>query len=380
MQIALACVLVIGAGLLGRSFARLAAVEPGFDPGRLLVAELSVPGTVPRDSLSRIHGDALLRARALAGVASVALAYDHPLEATWYDSFRIPGVDLEDGAVAWLQIVSAGYLEAMRIPLRAGRSFTDADDEAHPRVVVVNEAFARRYFPGGSPVGRHMIVPAPTRPDAPAPHEIVGVAGDVRLLGLASPAEPAMYLPMAQFPQAEFTLLVRTIEDPQGATPALRDTIRTLHPDLPIGQILSMERIVARSVAQPRFNALLTGLFGLLALVLAALGVYGLLAYTVGQRLRELGVRLALGASPGMVRRAVLREGMLVALAGVAAGLGAAAGLSRLARSLLFQITPGDPATFVATGAALVAVALAASWIPVRRAARIDPLQVLREN
>jgi len=379
-EIALACVLAAGAGLLGRSFARLMAVEIGFDPDRVMVAEVSLPRNASREQRAVLQQELLDQLRRLPGVRAAALAYDHPLSATWYDSFTIPSRSDDTETVAWLRIVSEDYLNAMRIPLRRGRSFSPADDETHPRVAIVNEAFARRFFAGEDPVGRRLVVAAPTRPGAPRTHEIVALAGDVNFFGPSAPAEPALYLPIAQFPQSDFNLLIRTSRDPAALAPTLRGAIRAIDPDIPLGELDTMERILGRSVAQPRFSALLVSLFGAMASLLAALGVYGLLSYTVGQRRRELGVRLALGAKSRQVTRLVLQEALLVALSGIAAGLASAAALAYLSRSLLFQIAPLDPPTFAAVAAALVAAALAASYVPVRRAARIDPLEVLREN
>ncbi len=380
VEIALACVLVVGAGLLGRSFARLAAVDGGFDPEGVLVAELSLPRDASREVQATTQRALLDRLRALPGVESAALAYDDPLSATWSDAFAIPGRDLKDEGGAWQRIVSAGYLRTVRVPIRRGRGFTAADDEAHPRVVLVNEAFARRYFPDADPVGRRMIVPAPTRPGPPEPHEIVGVVGDVRFLGPAVAAEPAFYLPIAQFPQADLKVLVRASGDPLGLVPAVRAAVHAVDPALPLGRVTTLAALAAGSVAQPRFTAVLVGVFGAMAFLLAALGIYGLLAYTVSQRRREIGLRLALGAQPRDVTRLVVGDGLAVTLAGVAAGLAAAAVLTRFVRSLLFQVSPIDPVAFLGAAAALAAVALVASWAPLRRAGRIDPIRVLRQE
>ena len=243
---------------------------------------------------------------------------------------RHPGRDLKDDGAAWQRIVSAGYLRTVRIPVLRGRGFTETDDEAHPRVVIVNEAFARRYFPDADPIGRRMIVPAPTRPAVAEAHEIVGVVGDVRFLGPAVAAEPAFYLPIAQFPQADLTVLVRTSGDPLAVAPALRAAVHAVDPALPVGRVTTLEALADGSVAQPRFTAVLVGTFGVMAFLLAALGIYGLLAYTVSQRRREIGVRLALGARPRDVTRLVVGDGLAVTLAGVAAGLAAAAVLDAL--------------------------------------------------
>ena len=333
-----------------------------------------------RQKLAATQRALLDRLRALPGVESAALAYDDPLSATWSDAFAIPGRDLKDDGAAWQRIVSAGYLRTVRIPVLRGRGFTETDDEAHPRVVIVNEAFARRYFPDADPIGRRTIVPAPTRPAVAEAHEIVGVVGDVRFLGPAVAAEPAFDLPIAQFPQADLTVLVRTSGDPLAVAPAVRAAVHEVDPALPVGRVTTLEALAAGSVAQPRFTAVLVGVFGAMAFLLAALGIYGLLAYTVSQRSREIGVRLALGARPRDVTRLVVGDGLAVTLAGVAAGLAAAAVLARFVRSLLFQVSPVDPLTFAGAAAALAAVALGASWAPLRRAGRIDPVRILRDG
>ena len=381
VEVALACVLVVGAGLLGRSFARLAAVDEGFDPANVLIGEINLPRDASRARQAAATQRALVdRLRALPGVESAALAYDDPLSAAWSDVFAIPGRDSKDDGLAWQRIVSTGYLRTVRIPVLRGRGFTETDDEAHPRVVIGNEAFARRYFPDADPIGRRMIVPAPTRPAAAEAHEIVGVVGDVRFLGPAVAAEPAFYLPIAQSPQPDLTVLVRTSGDPLAVAPALRAAVHAVDPALPIGRLTTLAALADGSVAEPRFTAVLVGTFGVMAFRLAALGVYGLLAYTVSQRRREIGLRLALGAQPRDVTRLVVGDGLAVTLAGVAAGLAAAAALMRFVRSLLFQVSPIDPVAFLGAAAALAAVALVASWAPLRRAGRIDPIRVLREE
>lgn len=379
-EVALASILVVGAGLLARSFVRLTAVDPGFNPDRLLVAELSLPGTTDYATRQAFRDDLVGRLRALPGVESAAAAYDDPLSATWTDTFTIEGRDADEDFGAWQRIVSAGYFRTVGLGVHRGRAFTEADDDRHPRVVVVNEAFVRRFFAGENPVGRRLIVPAPTRPNGPEPHEIVGVVGDVKFLGPSAPAEPAFYVPLAQFPQWEVTILVRTAGDPRAVAPALRGVVHDLSPTQAIGTITTERGRADRMVAQPRFTMTIVGLFGTLAFLLAAIGIYGLLAYSVAQRTRELGVRAALGAQRRDLTRLVLGQGLGVTLAGLVAGLAGAAVFTRLLGSLLYGISALDPPTFAAAALALVGVASVASYVPVRRAARIDPLVALREE
>ncbi len=378
-EIAVACVLLVGAGLLGRSYVRLSAIDVGFDPRGVLLAELSLPSTTSRDRQATFQRRLLERLRGLPESESVALAYDDPCSASWTDSFNIPGRP-EEGTSAWLRIVSAGYFETMRIPLRSGRAFADTDDEMHPRVALINEAFVRRFFPGENPLGRHLIVPAPTRPASPEPHEIIGIVADVRFLGPSMQAEPALYLSISQFPQGDFSMLLRTKSRPESAVPALRAAVRSIDEGVPLGRISTVQETLSGLVAQARLNAVLVGLFGVLAFLLAALGVFGLLSYTVGQRTREMGVRLALGAEPRAVAHMILSRTLRIAFVGVGIGMVAAAILARLLEGLLFQIEPADPATFAVTGAALGIVSLIAGLIPARRAAHIDPLEALRNQ
>ncbi len=379
VEMAVACVLLVGAGLLARSYAELSSVGLGFDPDRVSVAELSLPVDTSLQEAATFQQQLLKRVRALPGVVSAAVAYDHPMSASWIDSFRIPGNPKDDTA-AWLRIVSPDYLETMRIPLRKGRTFASTDDGAHRRVAIVNEAFVRRFFSNRNPVGRRLVIPAPTRPNAPEFHEIVGIVGDVHSLGPSAEAEPAFYIPMAQFPQADFNLVLRTMSDSSTVAQELPDAVRSIDPSVPLGQITEMGDLVEITTAQSRFSALLVGLFGALAFVLAGTGVYGLLTYTVGQRTREIGVRFALGATPADVTRLILRRTLTITLVGVGIGTAVAAGLSHLLRSLFFRVAALDPLTFGTAAAALFIVSFAAGLIPVRRAARIDPLKALRDK
>lgn len=379
VEVALASVLVVGSGLLGRSFARLVAVDLGFRPDRVLVASISRPRDATREARAAFHRSLVERLAAAPGVESSALAYDHPLEATWSDSFSIPGREDDEDMGAWMRTVSAGYFRTLGIDLVAGRGFDPSEDDARPGVVLVNETFARRFFPGKDPLGRRLIIPAPTRPDPPRDYEIVGIVRDVRFLGPAAPAEPAFYLHLAQFPHGDVTLLVRTAGDPPAMVVAARAAVSAIDPLQPISQVTTLDALASRAVAQSRFAMTLVGLFGGLAFLVAAVGIYGLLAYTVSQRTREIGVRVALGAQAGDLARLVLGQALAVTVTGVVAGLAAAAALSRLVSSLLYGVSPLDPLTFAGAGVALVAVALIASGVPVRRAARIDPMVALRD-
>ena len=262
-----------------------------------------------------------------------------------------------------------------------GRHFEGRDDPAHPGATIINEAFARKYFPGEDPLGRRLLTQTPARmTDGPMPaaFEIVGVVRDTKFKGLSAESSPAFYIPASQFPLSNMVVMARVEGDPAAYAQALRDAVWGLDRDQPINAITTLEAIVAEDVAQPRFNMLLMGLFGGLALLLAAVGVYGLLSYTVAQRTREIGVRIALGAQAGDILRLTLRQGVAPALAGVFVGLAAAFALTRFLSSLLYGMSANDLSTYAFVAALLSAVALLACYIPARRATKVDPMVALR--
>ena len=385
-EVALAVMLVSGAGLLTRSFWHLRDVDPGFRPDGVLKAEVQLPAArYPVDfarwpDLPEIHAftRALLeRAAALPGVEAAAMAGNHPLDPGFTNSFTVVGREAEAGS--WPEIsvrrVTPGYFATVRLPLVRGRLIATSDVTAGEPVLLVNRAAADRFFAGREPLGRQIRLWGAAR-------RIVGVVGDERIHGPAAAAPPAVYLPLAQAPSAAGgeVVLVRTRGDPAALAPALRGAIRAVDPQLAAFGIEPLDRTMDRSVSQRRFVMLLLGLFAGLALVLAAVGVYGVLAYGVAQRRRELAIRLVLGAPPGQLRRQVVAQGLLLAGAGVALGLAGAAALARGLESMLFAVAPTDPATFAAVAAFLLVVALAASYLPARLATRIDPMSALRDE
>ncbi len=312
---------------------------------------------------------------------SVAFAYDHPLDATWGDVFRIEGrPEPEPGRApgAWLRPISPGYFRTAGIDLLRGRTIADTDDLDHPGALVVNEAFVRRYFPDYEPLGQRLRLQSHWRFETPELFEIVGIVRDVRFLGPDAEPVPAYYRPFKQFPDPFMQVLVRTEADPLSFVTPVREPIWSIDSDLPIGDVTTMAQHYATAVAQPRFNMLLLALFGGLALLLASVGVYGLLSYHVAQRTPEIGIRMALGAQIRDVVGMVVGEGLWLTGIGVVAGLVGAVGLTRVLDSLLFGVSPIDASTFATVAVGLAAIALVASYLPARRAAKIDPMVALR--
>ena len=385
-QVSMAVMLVIGAGLLIKSFWRLQNVDPGFRPQRVLSLSLTLPFakyTKPEQInqfFNQLHGGV----SNLPGVQAAAIAYDHPLQTNWIDSFEIEGRTAPangGGLSANFNPIGPDYFVTVGAPMVRGRQFTAQDDQDHPGVVIVNEAFVRHYFPNEEPLGRRLKLGPPARiwrEQRLTSFEIVGVVRDVKSAGLQADTEPTYYVPANQAPLQDMSLLVRTTTEPTSIVPALRQTVWSIDPNQPISNVSTMEQIVSESIGQPRLNMTLMALFGALALILAAVGIYGLLSYTVTQRTREMGIRMALGAQVSDVLGLVLKQGMALALIGEAIGLAGALALTRLIRGLLFGVTPTDATTFIAVVGVLTTIALLACYLPARRATKVDPLKALR--
>jgi putative ABC transport system permease protein len=391
-EIALSVVLLTGAGLLMRSFDALSKVDLGFRPEKILVAEASVPGKGgafaerPETQLRRsipFGRDMIATLASLPGVSSAAGTWQLPGKpgsdgGYWID--HPPALDPSVTAPqAVFSVISPGFLETLRIPLKAGRDFNDRDLYDAPFTVIINEALARKSFPGENPLGHVMFCGFDSWP--PKGMTIVGIAGEEHQAGPEKPAQPEILMPYTQHPRAtnNFNLLARTSGDPSALMEAVRRKIHERDPEVPV-KFTTMEATVAEGVAAPRFRMVLLGLFAGLAVCLAMAGVYGVMSYTVGQRSSEIGLRMALGASTRDVLRLVLGEGLMLAGIGVAIGLAAAVAASRLLASLLFEVKPTDPATYLAVAAVLGVVALAACYVPAWRAARVDPLVALRQE
>jgi putative ABC transport system permease protein len=385
-QVGLAVMLVVGAGLLIKSFWHLRQVDPGFKPERVLSTSLSLPASKYADlaDVNRFYNQLNESIAALPGVEATAISYDHPLEANWVDAFTIEGKpdgDTSASSSANFEPVSWDYFKTVGAEVSSGRQFTAQDNQDHPGVVIVNEAFARRYFPLEKALGQKLRLSAPARlwnNRQFTSFEIVGIARNVKSAGLSAEVEPTYYVPATQAPLTDMTVLVRTQGDPTAIAPAIRQAVWSIDPNQPISEVNTLENIVSGSIAQPRLNMLLMGLFGALALLLAAIGIYGLLSYAVTQRTQEIGIRLALGAQISDVLSLILKQGLALVLVGEALGLAGAFALSRLLRGLLFGVTPTDVSTFIAVSAVLFSVALLACYLPARRATKVDPLIALR--
>ena len=382
-EVALALMLLVGAGLLVRSFVTLATVDPGFDPTNVLTVELNLPRPQYSDltAANALFDQVLERTAGRPGVEAVGLVSSLPLTpGESLIGFRIQGqaapTSREEMTAARPQLVSPGYLDAMGLRLVAGRFVTDQDTDSSPRVFVVNEAFASAYFPGEEVVGQRLNL------GRGEPTEIVGVVGAVHHRGLDSRPQPELYFSNRQSlsgqgaPRA--SIVARTTGDPLALVPFLRQDILDLNPSLPIDNVMTMEARLSSSVAQPRFYALVLGVFAAGALALAMVGIYGVLAYTVSRRSREIGLRMALGADGGRIRNLVVRQGALLVGVGVAFGLAGALVTTRALESLLFGVTTLDLPTLIAVPVVLVTVAIVACYLPVRRATRVNPMDALR--
>ncbi|HEV8182122.1 MAG TPA: ABC transporter permease [Candidatus Angelobacter sp.] len=387
-EIALAMLLLVGAGLLFKSFARLSQVSPGFSTDHILIANIVRSPAAYSDRNVRLNFfDRLFeQVSALPGVRSVGAISALPVTGTGSAlHFNIQGRPPRSPAeytISGYRVVSAGYLKTMGVPLISGRWIEDRDREGAPGAVVVNSSFARTYFPNQSPLGQHLQLGSSPSPEIPW-MEIVGVIADVKQ-SLASESSSEMYFPYRQadqvLPVTTLSLVVRTAGAPLAQAQSLRSVVHDIDANQPITAIRSMDENVAQSISQPRFRTVLLAVFAGIALVLAAVGIFGVMAYSVAQRTRELGLRIALGASRGRVLQLVLAHGVRLTLVGVAIGLAATFLLTRYVSSLLFNVPAYDPMTLVAVVAALIAISLCACYLPARRATLVDPIVALREE
>jgi putative ABC transport system permease protein len=385
-EVALSLLLLVGAGLLLRSFYRLVKVSPGFETDHVLTMQLSLPENKykPGPAVNDFYKLLLSKVRALPGVKAAGAVRNLPLSG----SYQSGGVTVEETSAANVprlpqshrafietdkRPVTPGYFEAMQIPLLRGRLFTEADDAQAPPVAIVDADFANRFWPGQDPLGKRITV------ESNEWRTIVGLVGHVKHYALNIKGREQAYVPQQQnLHSRTMFLVVRTAGDPAGVTGAIRLQVAGMDAELPLYSVKTMEELLGASIAQPRLNLLLLGLFAALALLLAAVGIYGVLAYAVTQRTREIGIRLALGAEPNAALLLVVRQGATLALTGIALGLAGSLVLTRFISTLLFGVSPTDPLTYAAVSGLLLMVALAASYIPALRATRVDPIVALR--
>lgn len=382
-ELALSVILLAGAALLGESFLRLTGIDPGFQIHQALTAHVSLPRSRYPDGPSRISFTerTLERLRAAPGVAAAgtidALAIADDRQGTGFTIEQEAPSDAVESAIVNFAFVSPGYFEAMGIPLLAGRYVDMRDRPDSAPTIVINQSMARRYFGGRDPIGRRITVGFNTR----APREVVGIVGDERHVSLDREAPPGVYVSYLQLASASrLTLVVRTAGDPAAAASIVRDTVSAIDPQLAVYDMRTMEQIVGDSVSRPRFSALLLAIFAATALLLAAVGVYGVISQLVGQRTQEFGVRMALGASRSSLLRMVLTQALKLVAVGLVIGGIAAFASGRVVKTLLFNIAPTDALTYVAVALAFVVVAVLACAVPARRAATVDPMIALRGN
>ena len=390
-EIALALMLMAGAGLLIRSALVVSHLNPGFDAANLVVGRVGLPDAiygdprVARQTFERM----IASSAALPGVQSAATVSRAPLAGGGSSNGLLAegkGLDVSNLINAQLQIVSPGYLSTVRVPLKAGRGFTEQDTRDETLVTIVNETLARTMWPGENPIGKRFACceAGPNGRMDPVWHQVVGVVGDVRAEGLDRQVQPEFYIPMAQMPPSAWDWIGRTMDlvvrTRGGAFPAndLRTTVASIAPGVPIYGLSTMQQKIAGTLAESHFDTFLLAIFAAIALLLSSVGIYGVLSYVVAQSTRDIGIRMALGATPALVMRGVISYGLRLTAAGLALGLAGTLGGTRVLSSFLYGIRPTDPITLAAASLILAAVALTASYLPARRATRVDPMVALR--
>jgi putative ABC transport system permease protein len=384
-EIAMSVALLIGAALLIKSFWRLQTVDPGFTADRVLKVQFTLPvsrypasfPTFPNWPEVHTFNEQLLdRVRQVPGVRAAGLAMAHPLQSGFTSSYTIigrPEVGAGEKDEIRIRSVSPGYFATVGVSLMRGRWLDDRDRQGQPRVTLINESAARRVFPGEDPIGQKINFFG-------GPYTIVGIVGNERFMGLDQEVPPAVYPPIAQVPTTGVSLLVRGDGDPTAFTAAIRREMRALDPAIALYGIDTLTSELRRTTAQPRFSSALVGAFAAMAWLLAVIGVHGVLSYSVAQRVQEIGVRMALGAEPRDVLRLVMREGIIVAVIGLAIGVGLALASSRVLATMLYAVEPRDLTVFAGVAVSLFATALLASYLPARRATRVDPIAALRAD
>jgi putative ABC transport system permease protein len=381
-ELAIAVVLLVVAGLLIQSLWRLRQVSPGFESQNLLTFVVGIPEVkYPTAKQAQFYRDLVTRIESLPGVRSASSVIPLPLSGNSFSiSFETEGRPLAKGDLPSSDFfaIEGGYFETLGVSILKGRDFTERDNKASPPVIIVNQAFARKFFPNEDAVGKRIKPGISTDTDEPALREIIGVVSDVRNRNLSSQLRPGYFVPLAQMPFNQMTLVVRTTNDPHSIITAVQNEVHAMDAELPVFNIKTMEEYISATVAGPRFNATLLMIFAAVALILTIVGLYGVMSYSVAQRTNEIGIRMALGAQASDVLRLIVSQGFKLVLLGLGIGLAVALALTRVISSLLFGVTTKDPVTFAAVAVLLALVALLACYIPARRATRLDPLHALR--
>jgi putative ABC transport system permease protein len=380
-EIVFALALLVGAGLLIRSFVRVLGTKPGFESSNLLTIMIPASSAKKYGDLAQapaFYSEAIERIEALPGVEAAGVVSNLPfggnMDMYGFHVEEKPAANPAEAPSAERYSVSPDYLRAMGIPLLRGRGFTEQDNANAPLVTLINRTAAQRIWPNEDPIGKRIRLGAIDNPL----RTIVGVVGDVNHYDLETAPDLQAYIPHAQWTDSYMLLVVRATAEPGALTGPVRQVIHSLDPDVPLHKITTMRQLVSASAAQRRFTLLLIAVFAAVALLMAAIGLYGVMAYSVTQRTREIGIRVALGAQGADVLRLVVRQGLRLVTLGVALGLMAALALTRLMKKLLFEVSATDPVTFAGVAALLALVALLACWIPARRATRVDPMVALR--
>jgi len=365
---------------------RLQQVALGFDPRDVLTFNVVMPAdsdTSPQQ-IGGFYRQLIERLRALPGVSNASVVFQLPLSgsgATTGLTIEGQATNPSDRPNGIIHMVDPEYFRTMRIPLVKGRAFTERDDLNSAPVLIINSALARQYFPNDDPIGKRLAPGFSTLPmndDGPGMREIVGVVADVKHQNLHGPAQPEFYFPQAQMPTSAMTVVVRAAADARALQSAVRGLVQSLDKNAPVYSVRTLEELIGGAVAAPRFNTLLLGVFAAVALILTAVGLYGVISYSVAQNTRQIGIRVALGAQPGSVFKLIVGQGTLLTLVGIVIGLVAAYGLTRLMSGLLYGVAATDPWTFVGVSVLLMFVAFLACYLPARRATRIDPVVALR--
>ena len=386
-EIAGAFVLLVGTTLMIRSFTRLLSVDPGFQPEQVLTSRTNLAESRYPQALQLVsyQAEMLSRLQTLSGVKSVGLINNLPLAEKGFNCFLFNPKRPQERLISNLSVASPDYFSTMGIKLQKGRYFSELDNAQAPRVAIINQTLARRLWMGQEPLSQEIEFAGPLF--GGIPFMVVGVVNDTKPSRLDAESPLEIYVPYVQTPDKALTIygrklnfVVRSSDDLDGLATAVRSLAMNIDKDQPISDIKPMGQLVTESVATPRFRTMLFVIFGALALALAAIGIFGVMAYTVARRTHEIGIRMALGAQAGDVLKLVMRQGLALALGGIAAGLAGAFALTRLMKILLFEVSATDPVTFVVVPPLLAAVAMLACWIPARRATKVDPLRALRRE